>query len=763
MSIPQKSRHYRLSAKSMTYAAAAVICAAVTGGALAQAEPDATEGISLSELLAPAKPDLTKQPWLDPARRPEERADLALAQLTLEEKIQLMHGSGMFGSPASNGGVGYTPGIKRLGIPDLNFADSTVGVTGGARRGRYSTLMPSTIAEAASWDPQVAYDYAALVGRELRAQGYNVSLAGGANLARDPRNGRTFEYRGEDPLLTGKLAAQAIRGMQDQRVIGDLKHYALNDQETGRQSLNVLIDYRAARESDLLAFEIAVKEGAPGMVMCAYNRVWGDYSCENEELLNRTLKKEWGFKGWVVSDWGATHSAEKAMLAGLDMEQPGSKYFGEPLLAALRDGRLPEAVLNASVRRILHTIFALGIVDFPPQQQVVDIAAGLRLSQRIAEQGTVLLKNEGTLLPIAPDLRTIAIIGGHADVGVLTGGGSGQVDPPGGNAVRHEPSDVRIVNNDIVFPRIWWPSSPLTALKAAAPNTRFLYDDGRDRQRAAQLASSADMAIIFAYAPSSEHRDNPTLSLPDGQDALIEAVAEAGRRTAVILETSGPVTMPWIGKIDAVVAAWFPGAAGGEAIANLLLGKVNFSGKLPITFPRTETDLPHPIIQGSDAPMVPDRESIFPQLKLKTRAPFDVRYDEGALVGYKWFEAKGRKPLFAFGHGLSYTSFAYSQLETSADRVVFSVTNTGQREGVEIAQVYAALPRDARLVPRQLVGWTRIALAPGETQRVTVRFEPLAVSAFDVRLRKWRRPMGSYRVFVGGSSDKTDLMGEFRL
>ena len=743
--------------------ATAAICAMAVSSAVAQPRREPEQGISLTELLSPPKPDLTKQPWLDPAKTADQRADLVLAQMTTEEKVQLVHGTGLFGSPNSNGGSGYTPGIKRLGLPDLNFADSTVGVTGGARRGRYSTLMPATIAEASTWDPQVAYDYAALVGRELSAQGYNVSLAGGVNLAREPRNGRTFEYRGEDPLLAGKLVAQAIRGMQDQHVIGDLKHFALNDQETGRQSLNVLIDYRAARESDLLAFEIAVKEGAPGMIMCAYNRVWGDYSCESAELLNRTLKQEWGFKGWVVSDWGATHSTEKAILAGLDMEQPGSRYFGDPLEAAVRDGRVPIAALDGSVRRILRTMFAAGIVDHPPQQQVVDIAAGLRTAQRIAEQGAVLLKNDGPLLPLAPGLRTVAIIGGHADVAVLTGGGSGQVDPPGGNAVKDEPSDVRIINNDIVFPRIWWPSSPMRALQAAAPKTRFVFDDGSDPKRAARLAASAEMSIVFAYAPSAEHRDNSTLSLPDKQDALIEAVATAGHRTAVVLETTGPVTMPWIDKVGAVVAAWFPGASGGEAIANLLLGEVNFSGKLPLTFPQSEADLPHPTIQGVDAPMVEDKDTIFPQLGLKTKAPFDVSYNEGALVGYKWFDAKGRKPLFAFGHGLSYTSFAYSLLETTSESVTFSITNTGPRPGSEIAQVYAALPASVRLAPRQLVGWTKVELAPGETRRVKVKFEPLAISSFYVNERAWKRPKGSYRVFVGGSSDNTPLIGGFRL
>lgn len=700
------------------------------------------------------------QPWMDRDRSPDERADLVLAQMTLDEKIGLLHGSGFLEVPAtSNGGAGYTPGVPRLGIPDLNLADSTVGVTRGASRSRYATLMPATIAEASTWSEELAYDYAALVGQELRDQGYNVSLAGGANLAREPRNGRTFEYRGEDPLLTGVLAAHAIRGMQDQNVIGDLKHYALNDQETGRHTGNVEIDYRAARESDLLAFEIAVREGRPGMVMCAYNLVWGEYACESDRLLNQILKREWGFEGWVISDWGATHSAERALMAGLDQEQPNAVYFGAPLKAAVLEGRVPEAAVDAAARRILRTMFAVGVIDNPPRSRVVDIRRGLRVAQRVEEQGAVLLKNDGNVLPLE-NRRRIAVVGGHADVGVLTGAGSGQVDPPGGNAAPGEPSETRITpDGQVEFGRVWWPSSPLEALRSAAPGTEFIYDDGRDPARARAVADSADAVLVFAYAPSSEERDNPTLGLPGQQDALISAVAGADAPTVVILQTTGPVTMPWIDEVEAVVSAWFPGAAGGEALANLLTGRVNFTGKLPITFPRSEADLPHPQIRGANQPLVPLRDSIIPNMM--TRAPFDIVYDEGVLVGYKWFEATDRTPLFAFGHGLSYTAFAYADLETTPDGVTFSVTNTGRRAGIEIAQVYVSLPEDVRLAPRQLAGWARVNLQPGETRRVTVAFHELAVSMYDTGLSSWRRPAGRYGVWVGGSSQNTPLAGAF--
>ncbi|WEK43178.1 MAG: glycoside hydrolase family 3 C-terminal domain-containing protein [Candidatus Sphingomonas colombiensis] len=518
----------------------------------------------------------------------------------------------------------------------------------------------------------------------------------------------------------------------------------------------MIIDYRAARESDLLAFEIAVRDGQPGMVMCSYNLFAGNHVCENEELLNQTLKKEWAFKGWVISDWAATHSTEKAILAGLDQEQPGSRYFGASLAEAVNGGRVPVSAVDASVRRILRTMFATRVVDNPPEMQVVDVAAGLKAAQDVAEKGIVLLRNQDGILPLASTVRTVAVIGGHADVGVLTGGGSGQVDPPGGNAVKNEPSAVRFTTEGIFFPKIWWPSSPLAALRAAAPGTRFIFDDGKDSARAAALARSADMAIVFAYAPSSEEHDNPMLGLPEGQDGLIDTVATANPRSIVVLETTGPVTMPWLDKTGAVVAAWFPGARGGEAIAALLTGKANFTAKLPITFPRSEADLPHPKVQGGDLPLVPMKDPFIPGYK--TQPPFDIRYDEGVLVGYKWFEANGRKPLFAFGYGLSYTTYTYANLKVTPDAATFSVTNTGSRAGIEIAQVYASLPARIRLAPRQLVGWAKVALAPGETRTITVRFEPLTMSAFDTRRRIWTRPKGEYRISVGGSSDDTPLV-----
>ena len=332
----------------------------------------------------------------------------------------------------------------------MQLADSAVGVRGAAERGRYSTLLPSTIAEAATWDRNLAFEYGRLIGRELRDQMYNVSLGGGVDLTREPRNGRNFEYQGEDPVLAGKMVAQWIRGLQSQNVIGDVKHYAFNDQETGRNIGNVKLGKRAMRETDLLAFEIAVTEGQPGMVMCSYNKVNGDYACENSYLLDGVLKKTWGFQGFVLSDWGGTHSTARAALAGLDNEEPDSRFFGDALKTAVTHGELPLDRLNDMVHRILRTEFAAGIVDDPPHGRVVDPFAGADTAQRIAERGSVLLKNNDGQLPLnAAAVQSIAVIGSHGDSGVLSGGGSAQVDAPGAERTRFGGRPV------------WFPSSPL--------------------------------------------------------------------------------------------------------------------------------------------------------------------------------------------------------------------------------------------------------------------------------------------------------------
>ena len=700
-------------------------------------------------------------PWMNASLSADRRADLVLEQMTLDEKIQLVHGTG-WGvlrdgdpvPPRSNLGAGFVPGIDRLGIPDINLADSAVGVRMAALESRYATLLPSALGLAATWDPEAAFLFGSVIGRELRDQGFNMSIGGGVDLAREPRNGRTWEYAGEDPLLAGTIVGQLSKGVQSQKVMGDIKHYAVNDQETGRDILNAVIGKRALRESDLLAFEIAITTAEPAGVMCAYNKLNGDFSCENDDLLNQVLKKDFAFKGWVLSDWDGTHSTKKAVLNGLDMEMPGDEFLGPALKKAIDNGEVPLARLNDMVHRILRSMFAVGVVDDPVvPRRVTDPFRGREDSEQIAEKSMVLLKNAGALLPLsASEVRSIAVIGSHADVGVLSGGGSAQVDAPGGNAIDPKPGTAEWQQP------VYFPSAPLRYLRKQARNAKVDYDPGTDPARAAALAKSSEVAIVFVNQYMTEGRDNETLSLPDNQDALVHAVAAANPRTIVVLETGSTISMPWLDDVKAVLAAWYPGIGGAQAICNILFGEVNPSAKLPITFARSEADLPHPEIQGMQLVKKAEAEH-------RSVPSFDVTYTEGIQVGYKWFEAEKKQPLFPFGFGLSYTRYSYSGLKVDEKQrqVTFTVKNTGSRPGGEIAQVYAQLPSAAGEPFKRLVAWERLALAPGESKTITLPLTPLYLSIFDEQKDAWSLLPGEYKVLVGPSSADTPLAASLRI
>jgi beta-glucosidase len=701
--------------------------------------------------------------WMNSSLSPDERAAMVVKEMTLDEKISMLHGTGMVGlspmsplSVHSNGGAGYVVGVPRLGIPPIQMSDAAYGVRGSGENGRYSTALPANVAGAASWDPDAAYEYGALIARELRAQGYNMTLGGGINLTREPRNGRTFEYLGEDPILAGKMVGQVMRGEQAEHVMGDIKHYALNDQESGRNAVNVNIDKRSMRESDLLAFEIGVREANPAAVMCSYNRVNGDYACENKYLLTDVLKKEWNFKGFIVSDWQGTHSSAKASAAGLDHEEPGEIFFGDALKKEVESGKVPVAELDEHVRRILRSMFATGVVDYPPVKSVVDVVGGLVIAQKIEEQSIVLLKNEGGQLPLdASQVASIAVIGAHSDVGMISGGGSAQVDPPGGNAIMPPGK-----GNTYWQAHIWFPTSPLRAIRAGAPHANVQYDPGTDSSSAAALARKADVAIVFAYQWESEGMDLDNLSLPEHQDELIAKVAAANPHTIVVLETGSPVTMPWADHVSGILEAWYGGSRGGEAVARVLFGEVNPSAKLPLTFPRSDADLPHPHL------VKPPRESTTngePD-EWKTIAAglpaFQVTYDEGLKVGYKWYDAEHKQVLFPFGYGLSYTTYSYSDLKVTPGKVVnvsFKVTNSGNRDGAEVAEIYASLPESAGEPPKRLVGWSKIKLKAGESKEVAIDIDPKYLSVFNVERDAWQLIPGSYAVMVGGSSQELPL------
>jgi beta-glucosidase len=734
-----------------------------------------------------ARPQPVTGPWMDKSLSADARADLLVQAMTLDEKIGLVNGGrGGFGGPGATatptrsvGGAGFIAGIERLGIPDLQMADSAVGVVRSARYGRYSTALPSTLAASATWDPVMASSYGALIGQELRDQGYTMSLGGGVNITRESRNGRNFEYNGEDPILAGTMVGELMKGMQSVHMITDIKHYAVNDQETGRNIVNAVLDERTLRESDLLAFEIGLHISKASAVMCGYNKVNGDWDCENKYLLTDVLKNTWGFKGWVLSDWGGTHSTEKAALAGLDQEMPGSTYFGEKLKQAVTDGTVPTARLDDMVHRIVRSMISSGIFDDPPQQTVPNPFAGFAVARKVAEQSIVLLKNNGGVLPLdSSKAHHVLLIGSHADVGVLSGGGSAQVDPPGGNPVAPPANTATtgVAGSFTARGSVWMPSSPLKFLQEQMPQAQVEYDPGTDVAAAVRKAAKADVAIVFVNQPMSEGRDGD-LALPDNQDALVSAVAGANKNTVVVLETGGPVLMPWSDKAAAIVAAWFPGIAGGQAIAEVLTGAVNPSGKLSVTFPRSIDDLPHHDIFGLSlvqAQQQQPRPALTPGATAAAPAggarqglpPFDAPYTEGLQVGYKWYDAQKKAPLFAFGYGLSYTTYRYGNAKATQGngiQVSFAVKNTGKRMGTEISEVYLAMPQSTGEPPKRLIGWSRTELGPGEEKNVTITVDPHYCAIFNTEKHEWEVVAGDYQVMIGGSSSDLPLKQEIHL
>ena len=693
------------------------------------------------------------RPWMDARLDADSRSRLLLAAMTESEKLALIFGYFSTDAPWKNfkkpgegleQSAGYIGGIVRLGIPALLETDAGIGVASQAGiHPRLRTALPSNLAIAASWDPDLAYAGGRMIGDEARRSGFNVMLAGGINLAREPRNGRNFEYGGEDPLLAASIVAAQIRGIQSNHVISTIKHFALNDQETNRTTLDVQIDERAARMSDLLAFELAVGLSQPGAVMCAYNRINGVYSCENPWLLDEVLKRDWGYKGFVISDWGATHSTIPAANAGLDQESgfpfDASPYFADALKEAVEDGFVPTARLDDMTARILRSMFANGLFDDPYQAGEIDFAAHAHTSRTAAEEAMVLLKNDRQLLPLGTNVRSLLIVGSHADVGVLSGGGSSQVYPAGGVALL----DSHAKGGPIVYFR----SSPLQAL-AAHISARVTYDSGSDIKAAAALARHYDVVVVFAHQWSTEGVDG-TMRLDEDQDALIAALAKANPKTIVVLESGGPVLMPWIDRIPAVLEAWYPGSNGGEAVARVLTGEVNPSGRLPVTFPRSVAQLPRPQLDG------------YPEQR-NARISVDYRI-EGAAVGYKWFDHSHFEPLFPFGHGLSYSRFRLfnlgAELDNQGVRVRFVVKNTGDRAGKYVAQVYASPAGDATALgweaPKRLCGFRKVSLQRGESGEVSLRIEPRMLAVFDEAAKSWVIEEADYDFALAADSRNT--------
>jgi beta-glucosidase len=710
-------------------------------------------------LLAAQLPAATAapQPWMNRSLPPDQRADLVEAQMTVAEKVSLATGKVLC---LGSGGDGMVPGIPRLGIPDLKLKGAGMGVTdlcgalfGDSLRSK-ATMLPAPIAMAASWDPGLAYEDGALIGAETRDLGFNVSIGGDVNLARDPRNGRTFEAEGEDPYLAGTTVAAQLRGTESAHIPATIKHFALNNEETHRLTASSNVDERTMRELELRTFEIGIERSGVSAVMCAYNKVNGTPSCENQHLLRDVLKGDWGFRGWVMSDWWACAppavfdpadmcQTAQAADAGLDQQQPNGTYYGAALLTAVTAGAVPQARLDEMVHRILRSLFASGVIDDPPVARPLDVHEGAAVARRIEEQSAVLLRNEGGALPLKRSgTRTIAVIGAPANATPPQADGSF----PGSSA--------RV--NPIA------PDKPLEGIEDEAPGAEVRFEDGSDPARAAALAAQSDVAIVYARDTEAEGADRANLALDGNADGLITAVAAANPRTVVVLMTGSAVTMPWLGRVPAVLEAWYPGERGGHAIARLLFGDVNPSGRLPLTFPVSEADL---ATAGSPARWPGDAHNI--------------DYDEGLLLGYRWYDAKRIAPLFPFGFGLSYGGrFRYSHLRITPKstarpgtvrdghrlaKVRFRLTNTGTRAASETAQIYAGFPASAGEPPKRLVAFRKIQLRPRHGAVVRAAIDDRSLAYWDTARGGWAIAPGDYPIWVGSSSRDLHLQGTLHL
>ncbi|CAI3953555.1 Periplasmic beta-glucosidase and related glycosidases (BglX) (PDB:2X40) [Commensalibacter communis] len=709
--------------------------------------------------------------WKDSSLSTEARAKALVKAMTQEEKLQLVVSRyGVHGGPGNEsvpkealGSAGYVPGIPRLGIPAQQITDASLGITNpqNVRPGDAATSLPSGQILSGTFDPDLAYEAGQMMGKEAYHRGFNVLLGGGgAVLVRDPRNGRNFEYLGEDSLVAGNMAAAQIQGVQSQHVIATAKQFAFGAIETNRMKVDMRIGEKEARESDLLAFEIAVKQGKPGAIMCAYNKVNGDYSCENSYLL-QLPKKNWAYRGYILTDWGATHSTEKSANAGLDQESGASfdskVFFGKDLKRAIAKGEVSQGRLDNMVYRIVYSLMDVGAYDHPSYKsnQPEDVAANEAVSQKVAENGIVLLKNSHNVLPLSPQIKKIAIIGGKADQGVMSGGGSSQVTARGGNIIDQTRTQ------RWPGPVSYFPSSPMKAIQALAPNTKVDFATGNNIQEAVALASHADVAIVFATKWSAEGFDSANLELFGNQNQLIEAVAKTGKPVIVVLETGNPVEMPWLNNVDAVVEAWYPGTSGGPAIANILFGKVNPSGRLTTTWPKALSQVPYPYIAGVGHMPAIQKLNV-KQYSAHNQLVSSVNLNEdGANVGYRWYEQKRLTPLYSFGYGLSYTTFKYKKINvvkdfTSDQHLItanVTIENTGKRDGADVIQVYGKMPDGT---PSRLLGFKKVDLKAGETKTVAVTLFPASLSHYLPEKHDWEINPGSYEIFVRPNALSTD-------
>lgn len=688
------------------------------------------------------------------------KVEATLKKLTLEEKVAMIHGNSGFTSP----------GVSRLGIRELVMSDGPHGVR--REQGRYwgpaersadsGTYLPTGVCLAATWNPQLGYAFGSVLGSEANYRGKDIILGPGINIIRTPLNGRNFEYQSEDPYLVSKMVVGYIKGVQDQGVSACVKHYAANSIETRRNFVNVLMSERALREIYLPGFKAAVTEGDVNSLMGAYNKFRGQYCTHNDYLINEVLKKEWGFKGLVMSDWGAVHNTIEALYYGCDLEMGtdlsmlpkpdySKFYMGDTVIALVKSGKVAETVLDEKVRRILRLMYKTNMIDGVRKKGEYNTKAHEQTAQKIAEEGIVLLKNENKLLPLTTSVKSVAVIGYNADRKQSMGGGSSQV-------------------------RAFYEVTPLQGLQTLAGNQLAItYSKGYNIQRGAQAdaamiqeaveaAKKADVAIVvggwthgYDYdvwadnAYDAEDADKPDMQMPFGQNELIKAVVAANPKTVVVLLGGGAIDMSqWVNNTPAIIQAWYPGMEGGTALANILMGKINPSGKLPMTFPKRIEDSPAE------------------KLGMYAADSLNMYYTDDIYVGYRFFDTYQVEPQFAFGHGLSYTTFAYGNLVIAKTgkgaTVSFTVKNTGKTAGAEVAQLYvrqevSALPRPYK----ELKGFQKVQLNAGEEKKVTLSLDEAAFSYYNDNTHAWVLEPGTFDIVIGSSSKTMQLAGKIKM
>ncbi|SEW10675.1 beta-glucosidase [Natrinema salifodinae] len=685
--------------------------------------------------------------------------------LTLEEKLELVHGT----LDPDEKATGYVPGNDRVGVPPLTMVDGPLGVRA---LGEQATAFPSSIALASSWDPDLAREFGAALGREAAAHDQDVVLGPGVNIIRTPHSGRNFEYYSEDPHLAGRMGVGTIEGIQSEGVAATVKHYVANNQETNRYEVSADVSERALREIYLPAFRAAVEDADVLSVMTAYNRVNGVHMSDHEHLLSNVLKDEWGFDGLVVSDWWGTRSAVDAALAGLDLEMPGvdleaylpgeaddemeapddedgelpplpdvPAYFGEPLREAVESGAVDESVLDEKIERLLRVMEAVGRFEAEGEADAregeLDTPEHRRLARDIAVEGTVMLTNDGTL-PL-DESDSIALIGPNADAAKLGGGGSSEVSPVTETSPREGLAERAA---DLSFERGVSPIAESSFFddedEPTAADADGDTDAGASIDDAVAAAEAADCAVVVAQDDATEFKDRDHIELPGEQNELISAVADAADRTVVVLRTSGPVELPWLDAVDAVLETWYPGQADGEALAAVLFGDDDPSGRLPVTFGRSAADYP-----TADEAAFPGTDG-------------SARYDEGVFVGYRYFDEHDVEPLFPFGHGLSYATFEYGDATVSETddgfEVAVDLRNVGERPGKEVVQVYARKSSAPVACPdRELVAFDAVTLEPGEKTTVRVSLDRDDFAYYDED-DGWTAATGTNTILVGRSS-----------